>query len=93
MPVVKKSVAIHPLIDRFIRKTWALTIDQGYDSSYSTAINFILLGGILEAVKKEGWSEETRNLVWSFLEDKKTVDEINLEEQLKNVFEYFARER
>ena len=91
MPVVKKSVALHPLIDKFIRKSWAMLIETGNDASYSTAINFMLFGAVFEAVKSGGWSDKTRNLVWDFIEDRKTIDEINLEEQLTNIHEYFAR--
>jgi hypothetical protein len=87
MPVVKKTVAIHPIIDAYIRKTWALLIESGYDATYSTALNFMLLGAIFEALKEGGWSEETRGLVWSFMEDEETIKELNLEDHLANIGE------
>jgi len=87
VPVVKKTVAIHPIIDSYIRKTWALLVESGYDATYSTALNFMLLGAIFEALKNGGWSEETRRLVWSFMEDEETVKELNLEDQLANIAE------
>ncbi len=90
MPVVKKTVALHPIIDGFVRKTWALLIEKGYDATYSTALNFMLLGAILEAVKEGGWSEETRELVWNFMEDRETIEELDLEDQLTNIEERIA---
>jgi len=92
MGVVKKTVAIHPVMDKFIRKTWAMLIEMGYDATYSTALNYLLLGAILEASKKGGWSEETRNIVWAFLEDEKTLKEINLEDQIANILNNIATE-
>ncbi|RLG90423.1 MAG: hypothetical protein DRO36_06120 [Candidatus Hecatellales archaeon] len=86
MPVIKKTVAIHPIMDSYIRKIWSLLVESGYDATYSTALNFMLLGAIFEATqKKEGWSEETRRLVWSFMEDEETIKELNLEDQLANL--------
>ena len=92
MPVVKKTVAIHPMIDMHIRKVWSLLIEKGYDATYSTALNFMLLGAIFEAVKEDGWSEKTRELVWNFIEDQKTIDELNLEDQLLNIQKHITLE-
>jgi hypothetical protein len=47
----------------------------------------MLLGAIFEALKKGGWSEETRKLVWSFMEDEETIKELNLEDHLANIGE------
>lgn len=91
MPVVKKSVAIHPIMDKFVRKTWSLIIEDGYDATYSTALNFMLLGAILEANKEGGWSDETRKLVWNFMDDKKTVRELNLEDHITNIAGQISR--
>jgi hypothetical protein len=90
MSVVKKSVAIHPIIDKGIRRVWSLLIDMGYDASYSTAINFILLGAFFEATKEEGFSNETLNHMQDFLKNKK-IDEINIADQLMNISQYFSQ--
>jgi len=42
----------------------------------------MLLIAIFEAMKTSGLSEKTRKLVWSFVEDQKTIDELNLEDLL-----------
>jgi len=49
MTVIKKTVVIHPLMDSYVRKTWAILIENGKDASYSTALNFMLLATIFEA--------------------------------------------
>ncbi len=43
MPVVKKTVALHPLVDRAVRKLWARLIEAGLDASYSTALNLLVM--------------------------------------------------
>ena len=62
-----------------------MLIEEGYDATYSTALNFMLLGAIAEALKEGGWSEKTREIVWNFMEDKDTIRELNLEDQLANI--------
>ena len=92
MGVIKKTVVIHPMIDIFIRKTWAMLIENGYDATYSTALNFMLLGAIMEATKEGGWSKETRDIVWNFIKDEKTIEELNLTDQLSNIAEKISKE-
>jgi hypothetical protein len=67
-------------MDFYVRKTWALLIESGRDASYSSALNFMLLATIFETQKPEGLSEKTRELIWNFIEDQKTIDELNLED-------------
>ena len=80
MGVIKKTVVIHPIMDSYVRKTWALLIESGKDASYSSALNFMLLATIFEAQKPEGLTEETRKFIWNFIEDQNTIDELNLED-------------
>ena len=87
MTVIKKTVAIHPLMDSYIRKTWAILIEDGKDASYSTALNFMLLATIFEAKKPNGLDEKTRELIWNFAEDQKTIDELNLQDLLTSLEE------
>jgi hypothetical protein len=90
---VKKTVAIHPIINAYIKRTWALLIESGYDATYSTALNFMLLRAIFEALRERGWSERTRRLVWSFMEDEETVNELNIEDHLANIGEKISVSR
>lgn len=82
MPVVKKTVAIHPTMDSYIRKTWAMLIEAGHNATYSTALNFMLLAALMEAIKEGGLSNETRDLIWDFAKDEETIEELNLEDHL-----------
>jgi hypothetical protein len=93
MTVIKKTVAIHPIMDSLIRKTWAMLIESGKDVSYSASLNFIILIAILETSKNEGLSEETRKIAWKFVEDQKAIEELNLEDLLANLAEKVKPEK
>jgi len=91
MPVIKKTLAIHPIMDQYVRKTWAMLVDGGCDATYSTAVNFMLLATILEASGQlNGLSEKTRVLIWGFARDQETVGELNLQDQLANVVKHLS---
>lgn len=75
--LIKKSVVLHPIMDQYIRKTWALLIEAGHDATYSTALNFMLLAAIDESIKDDGLSEETRDDLWGFVNDQRTIDKLN----------------
>ncbi len=85
MPVVKKTVAVHPVMDEAVRKLWAVLIQRGYDATYSTALNALVLGGwVAPSYMRKGGREwdryfETFN---SFLHDQDTLQEIDLEDIL-----------
>lgn len=80
--LIKKSVVLHPLMDQYVRKTWALLIDAGHDATYSTALNFMLLAAIGESIKDDGLSQQTREDVWNFINDQATIGKLNLQEHL-----------
>lgn len=83
--MVKKTVAIHPLMDKYVRQTWSILIEDGYDATYSTALNFMLLAAIGEATSGKGWSKTTRQNVWSFVEDEATMRALSLEDHLASL--------
>jgi hypothetical protein len=82
---IKKTVAIHPVIDDCIRKVRSMLIYKGYNVTYSTALNFLLLGGALEMLKEDGWSDDTRKHVWSIIIDKKHIQKLDLQELLTSL--------
>lgn len=86
--MVKKTVAVHPLMDQYIRQTWSMLIEEGHDATYSTALNFILLGAINEAIRDKGWSKVTRKNVWAFIEDEATIRALNLEGHLAQLKQF-----
>lgn len=77
--VVKKTVALHPIWDHYVRQTWAILIQEGYNATYSTALNYMLLTGFFLVVNI-GIDEKTKEMMWAFLEDKKTIEKLNLED-------------
>jgi len=86
MTVVKKTVAIHPIMNSYVRKTWALLIEKGHNATYSTALNFVLLAAIFE-VGERGLSENTTKRLNNFLEDASSINELNLEDYLMAIKE------
>lgn len=79
MVVIKKTVAIHPVIDQYVRDMWAILIQAGYDASYSTAVNYMLLEHI-RSVAEHGIEKDVSDDLTSFLEDEETIEELNLED-------------
>jgi|CXWL01.1.fsa_nt_gi hypothetical protein len=79
MPVVKKTIAINPILDDYVRKTWAILIEDGYDASYSTALNYMLLCQIMTVAEK-GIPRKVRDDLNSFLADESSIDELNIED-------------
>ena len=77
--IIKKTVALHPIWDHYVRQTWAFLIQGGYNATYSTALNYMLLTGFFLVVNR-GIDEKTREMMRGFLEDKKTLEKLNLED-------------
>lgn len=86
MRLVKKTVVINPIIDSYIRKTWAILIEKGKDANYSSALNFMLLIAILEVLKEEGITKNIRRLIWDFTENQDTIKELQTVDML-NILE------
>ena len=84
MPIVKKTVAIHPVMDSYIRKAWATIIEKGHDASYSTALNWLLLAGIL-GFQNNDFSERTYRDLRSFTSDRETMNRLRLEDVLATI--------
>ncbi|HXG06898.1 MAG TPA: hypothetical protein VNI77_06200 [Nitrososphaera sp.] len=82
--IVKKTVAIHPVMDSFVRKMWAILIENGYDASYSTALNYMLLGHI-RSVQERGLDEVVVHDLNDFLRDEKTISELDLADYVDKI--------
>jgi len=75
-------------MDRFVRYTQAslLQAEPAVDATYySTALNFMLLGFVNEALKSEGLSAEVREIIWDFTRDNKTIQHLNLHDRLDSL--------
>jgi len=88
---VKRTVVLHPIMDNYVRKTWASLIEHGFDATYSMALNCIVLGAIMEAIGERGWSEETGKAVWGFAQDQTTIDHLSLHKHLRRLGEMWGR--
>ena len=90
MPAVKKSVAIHPILDNVVRGTQAGLILAGYDASYSSALNLLLLAGAYAlATKLE--DKELWELLSSFLNDTRTLEDLKLWENAAEIQEILMK--
>lgn len=87
MGVVKKTVVLDDRIERFVRQTQAILVqaEPPVEASYSAAVNFMLLAAIQEASRPNGLSPDTREILWDFVYDSATIDELNLHERMDAV--------
>jgi len=77
MPIVKKTVALHPIMDGYVRKLQAILIEKGWNATYSTALNYCVLYHVFDTVYEKKHREE---LLRAFLEDRRTLGEIARED-------------
>jgi hypothetical protein len=88
--VVKKTVALNPIMDNYVRKTWAMLIDEGCDATYSTALNFMLLIAVVQASGSDGLSRETKDVIWAFAKNKDFIGVLNLEGNIARLGEMWG---
>jgi len=69
---VRKTVSIHPSVDKAIRlvQVALLKLTQNYD--YSAALNAIVLAYMLRASAGETWSRENHDMMKRFITNMKT---------------------
>ena len=90
---IKKTVILDPRVEVYIRKTWAILIESGVceDPTYSSALNFMLVGLVLEAGKSDGLSAEARESMWDFAQDRKTIFRLADRERLDRLQSAYRR--
>jgi len=88
MPVVKKTVALHPIMDGYVRKLQAILIDKGWRATYSTSLNYFVLYHVFDTVYGKKRREE---LLQAFLEDTRTLSEITKEDIITEYSEQMLR--
>ena len=91
--VIKKTVALHPIMDSYVRKTWAMLIDEGYDATYSSALNFMLLLAVVQASGSDGLSRETKDMIWAFAGNRELINALNLEGNVTRLREMWGNHR
>ncbi len=87
---IKKTVVIHPIMDGYIRKTWSILIEQEHEATYSMALNYMLLIAIMETADERGLSARTIETIQDFVNDRKAIDRLNLQEHLGQLREHFG---
>ncbi len=82
---VKRSIALHPIVDQFVRETWSILVKDPsiVDSTFSQALNFMLLAAVLEASKPKGWIRNTRESVWDFARDRTVAEQLKTGEAVE----------
>ena len=73
--IVKRTVSINAEIDGCIREIYKDLIAKGVRANYSTALNLLLLAGILES-QGEGWSQSTCDIVEGYASGSRSLSEI-----------------
>ena len=91
--VIKKTVALHPIMDTYVRKTWAILIEEGYDATYSTALNFMLLIAVVQASGSDGLSEETKDVIWAFASNRELINALDLEGNITRLRKMWGNHR
>lgn len=81
MPVVKKTVALHPIMDDYVRKLLAILIQKGWNATYSTALNYMILGHAMD-VSSRKMHPKVVKILQDFLHDRKTIGEIQRHDRL-----------
>ena len=94
MPVIKKTVAIHPVVDQYIRLTWSNLIKEGRDATYSTAMNWMLLAIIWELIQgKRELGNKTREVLRHFLDDPTAAGELNAEDYMESLKQFSRKDQ
>jgi len=81
--IVRKTIAVPDVLDHEIRKLWAILIEKGYDATYSTAINTLVVAGLIAPQLLSPGSKQWKHffdIINDFLSDVNTIEAINKEE-------------
>ena len=86
MPVVKRTAALHPIMDYYVRKLQAIMIEKGWNATYSTALNYMVLYNVLDVAERKMHPKVVK-LLQNFLEDRKTIKQIQREDRMTEYLE------
>ncbi len=86
MPVVKRTVALHPITDSYVRRLQAILAQKGYKATYSMALNYMLLYNIFD-VQYRKIHPKVREFLQSFLNDQKTIKQLRREDIMTDYLE------
>jgi len=86
MPVVKKTVAIHPIMDHYVRKLQAILVDKGWNATYSTVLNYMILYHVLD-VSNRKQNPKVVKILQDFLNDRESIEQIQTEDRMAEYLE------
>jgi hypothetical protein len=76
-------------LDRIVRRFQAILVAMGYNASYSTAVNYMLLGHV-SGMTHRGMGPEVIRDLQRFLDDRKITEEMLGDDRMT---EYLERSR
>jgi predicted ABC-class ATPase len=88
LAVIKKTVALHPIMDGYVRKLHAILVDKGWNATYSTALNYMVLYQVFDTIYAKKKRDE---LLRAFLQDTRTVHEIMKEDTIAEYLDQTRR--
>jgi hypothetical protein len=91
MPVVKRTVALHPIMESYVRKLQSIMIDKGWNATYSTALNWMILYSALDVAERR-IHPKVGEILHNFLEDRKTIKQIQREDRMSAYVEASKRQ-
>lgn len=86
MPVVKKTVALHPIMDNYVRTLQTILIQKGWNATYSTALNYMVLYNVMD-VSSRKMHPKVLKVLRDFLHDRRTIREIQRQDRLTEYLE------
>jgi len=91
MPVIKKTVALHPIMDNYVRMLQAILIQKGWNATYSTALNYMVLYNVMD-VSTRKMHRKVLEVLRDFLHDRRTIREIQRQDRLTEYLEKSRRQ-
>jgi hypothetical protein len=91
--LIKRTVVLDPAADAYLRKVWAMLIDQGEDANYSTALNMVLLATIVEAKRAPGsLPRDTRRFLWEYVKNASASDTIKGDDTREAILKFWGKQ-
>ena len=75
--IIRKTVSLDPATDKLIRAVLSYLVSiSGATANYSTALNLLVIAAALETQDENGWSQNTREGLNQFLNDRTSIPSI-----------------
>ncbi len=91
MTVVKKTVALHPIMDNYVRLLQSILIQKGHNATYSTALNSMILYQVMDVSNRKMHADVVK-IINAFLNDDETIGEISAEDARQEYMERVSKQ-